>query len=119
MGTFEAFEAQKNEIMAQTGKGKGCRYGDYDPHSYNEYDSNGVSGPDLLGVFRVDTGGSAERLETPDDQTICKALKATRQKRTTWPMFEYDCSTDPPREKSALQLERYIKCDGAVDELFV
>jgi len=101
--TYEQFMAQVTPIISQTGK-----------NSWNEFDVNGLSGPDLYGPLIDYTNDKNWHKAHPDDATMCNFLAKANPKRTTaWPIYVYQYV--PGQDKSSVSVEKYLDCGSSVE----
>lgn len=108
--TYDDFTAQKNAVMDSTSdptKCKGTTVG-----GYNEFDSNGLSWADSMGIVNVTSGGHAADTASPTDEALCTFLKKALPSKKVHAVFAFDgfdCKAQP-----SLHFQRYLTC--AVDE---
>lgn len=85
---------------------------------YNEFDSNGLSKPDLAGIMDIESGGAAPTTDSPNDQQLCAFMRQAVPARMVWPVYQFDGFTCW-NTKPSLKIQRYLDCSKVLEELVV
>merc|ERR1712187_398679 len=110
--SWEEFRQEKNAILDATATAT-CNP-NFWKWQYNEFDTNGLSAPDLAGVFYLIDDALPKNAPQFSDKTLCTFLTNKTQTAKTWPFYLYQFTHEGA---SSLYLHRLLECGSKMVEL--